>query len=133
MTLADRIKLHEGLRLKPYKCTAGKTTIGYGRNIQDIGITKEEAELLLANDLRRVIQKVNTALPWVDRLNEARRGVLYEMCFQLGLAGLLRFKQTLNHVKNGEYEKASREMLNSRWATQAPSRAKTLAEVMRNG
>lgn len=145
MTLIDRIKKHEGLRLFVYDDATGKPikqgttvqghpTIGYGRLLDDRnGITLEMAEAMLTEDLGRVKRQVAVSLPWADRLTESRREVLYEMCFQLGLRGLLGFRLTLNHIKNGDYDKAAREMLNSRWARQTPSRAKALAEVMRNG
>jgi lysozyme len=63
-TLIDELVRDEGMRTKPYHCTAGKLTIGVGRNIEEVGITEEEARYLLENDLGRVRDELDQALPW---------------------------------------------------------------------
>ena len=131
-SMIEQVKRHEGLRLKPYHCTAGKLTIGYGRNLEDKGISIEEAEELLLNDLAECERKlINAGL--LNGLNDARKAVLINMCFQLGFSGLSRFKLTLGHIAQGNYEEAAEEMLNSRWAKQTPNRAKELSDQMRTG
>ena len=50
--LIEQLKRHEGKRLFPYHCTANKLTIAYGRNLDDVGVTEEEAELMLVNDVK---------------------------------------------------------------------------------
>ena len=131
--LVKQLKQQEGLRLKPYKCTAEKLTIGYGRNLEDRGITQAEAMLLLKNDIADVMAKLSEEIPFYLEIGPVRRDVLTNMAFQLGVAGLLKFKKTLLHVKNGEFEQASIEMLDSRWAEQTPNRANVLSEQMRTG
>lgn len=131
-TLRQRILRHEGLRLRAYKDTVGKLTIGVGRNIQDKGISEEEALYLLDNDIAEVKEQVGKALPWTLGLNEPRQEVLFEMCFQLGLAGLLGFKNTLAAIRDGNYAKAASGMLQSAWHTQTPGRCEELAEIMLN-
>ena len=128
-----QLKLHEGVMLKAYKCTGDKTTIGVGRNLDDVGITEEEAEYLLQNDIDRVIVSLRRELPWIEQLDEVRQRVLYDMAFNLGIAGLLQFKKTLKAVKDGDYEQAGRMMLDSKWATQVGKRSDRLSVMMAIG
>jgi lysozyme len=135
--LAYQIKLltrDEGLRLKPYRCTAGKLTIGVGRNLEDVGITKEEAEQMLANDISRVVVDIVRRIPWAMNLDDARFSVIHSMVFQMGIGGVMNFRKFLNALQSGDYVKASIEMMDSKWAQHdSPARAKRLAEVMRSG
>jgi lysozyme len=135
--LAYQIKLltrDEGLRLKPYRCTAGKLTIGVGRNLEDVGITKAEAEQLLANDISRVVVDIVKRIPWAMNLDDARFSVIHSMVFQMGIGGVMNFRKFLNALQMGDYTKASIEMMDSKWAQHdSPARAKRLAEVMRSG
>lgn len=119
--------------LKPYKCTADKLTIGYGRNLEDSGITEPEAMILLKNDIAKTMEQLDQALHFYKRLGPVRRDVLTNMAFQMGVSGLLKFKKTLDYVAQGEFEKASVEMLISKWAKQTPNRTKELSEQMRTG
>lgn len=129
--LVAQIQKHEGLRLKPYHCTAGKLTIGYGRNLEDVGIDVEEAEFLLRKDLARVENECLHAFPWFAELSEARQDVILNMCFNLGLAGLKKFKKFLKAAEMGAYETAAHEMMDSDWAEQVKGRATELAQMMR--
>lgn len=129
----ERLRKAEGLRLKPYVCPAGKLTIGYGRNIQDKGISIGEAEYLLDNDIKNAYRELKQNLPWVEDLSENRQIVLLDMCFNLGMTGLLGFKRTLSFIEKGDYLKASQEMLKSKWAKQVGKRAVELSDLMRLG
>jgi len=125
---------HEGLVLNPYKCTSGALTIGVGRNLDARGISKAEAMYMLDNDLKECINQLQTHLSDIYvTLNDTRRLVLVNMCFNLGIFGLLQFRKTLAFLRAKDYESASKEMLNSKWATQVGNRAKELAEMMRKG
>jgi len=124
---------HEGLRLKPYRDSVGKLTIGVGRNLDDIGITEHEAAYLLETDISRVLEDLDRNLPWWRELSEARQLVLADMCFNLGITKLLGFKQTLQAVKEGRYHDAANHMGQSRWAVQVGNRAKHLQDMMRTG
>lgn len=128
----EQVKKHEGYRQHPYYCTAEKLTIGYGRNLDDVGISKQEAETLLLNDLSLrkagIKRTINTYY-----CNEARFAVLLNMAYNLGLEGLFAFKKTLSYIENGEFEYAAIEMLESRWAKQLPKRAKELSLQMKTG
>lgn len=131
--LIELVKQAEGRRLKPYKDTEGYWTIGYGRCLDTTGISAAEAEMLLANDIAAAIEDVDYRLPWVKNLAPARRDVLYEMRLNLGMQGLLGFKNTLRFIEAHEYAKAADNMLKSKWATQVKGRANRLAEMMRSG
>lgn len=128
----EQIKRHEGLKLHPYKCTAGKTTIGYGRNLDDKGITASEAEEMLLTDMCEVEERLFTE-GLLSGLNDARKAVLINMGYQLGLSGLFKFKKMIAAVDRKEYELAAKEMLASLWAKQTPRRAKELSEQMLTG
>lgn len=132
-SIYDQIILHEGESLKLYKDTVGKYTIGIGRNLSDRGITKEESKFLFQTDYNLVISELDRGLPWWRKLDEVRQKVLFDMCFNLGLPKLLSFKNTLEAVRTGEYDKAAAGMLNSLWAKQVKGRATRLANMMLTG
>lgn len=130
--MIEQVKAHEGLRLKVYDCTEGYKTIGYGRNLETNGISEEEAEEMLMNDLAKVESKLDS-IGLLDGHNDARQAALINMCFQIGFAGLMRFTNTLRYLKSHQYDEAAKEMLESRWAMQTPRRAKELSEQVRIG
>ena len=136
--LMDRIKeqlvRHEGLRLKPYRCTAGKLTIGIGRNLDDSGISQSEAYVMLINDILNCEKQLQARIPDIyNKLDEVRKSVLLNMCFNLGINGLLGFKNTLAFIQAGDWERAANNMLASKWAKQVGRRAIELSELMRKG
>lgn len=118
--------------MHPYKCTAGKTTIGYGRNLEDKGITASEAEEMLLTDMCEVEERL-FGEGLFSGLNDARKAVLINMGYQLGVSGLFKFKKMIAALDRKEYELAAKEMLNSRWAMQTPNRAKELSDQMFTG
>lgn len=130
--IEKQLEKHEGLRLKPYKDCVGKLTIGIGRNLDDKGITKEEARYLLKNDIEQVRKKL-MLYAWFRKLNGVRQKVLEDMSFNLGFHGLMNFKKTIKAIKCGNYSKAADEMLDSKWAGQVGQRARRLAKMMRTG
>jgi lysozyme len=123
----------EGLRLKPYRCTAGKLTIGVGRNLDDMGITEDEARLLLRNDIARVEAECRREFPWFGALDEVREAVVLNMVFNLGITKFKGFVNTIADISAGNYESAASRMLQSLWARQVGNRALRLAEMMRTG
>ena len=130
--LKESLILSEGLRLKAYKDTVGKVTIGVGRNLDDVGISREEAFLLLDNDIKRVevdLQKVNGFLDLID----VRQHVIAEMVFNMGFSSVMKFKQMWAAIAVQEWHKAADAMLDSLWARQVGKRAERLAKHMRLG
>ena len=122
----------EGFGSTPYRCPAGFLSVGFGLNL-DAGISQDEAALLLRHRLEVVGDALSLYLPWWGGLDEVRRGVLVAMAYQLGVAGLLKFRWTLAMVERGDWEKAAAGMLASAWAQQTPGRAQRSAAAMRTG
>ena len=114
--LIAQLKRHEGERQDLHKCPAGYWSIGYGHNLQAKGISKDIANLILLEDLADAEEQVRKHIH-VKRLSDARLGVLINMAFNLGMHGLLGFKQFLYFLSMDDYERAADEMLDSRWAT----------------
>ncbi|RJE76979.1 hypothetical protein CWB96_06370 [Pseudoalteromonas citrea] len=131
--LKAQLICHEGLLCKPYTCTAGKLTIGVGRNLEDRGITEQEAEYLLDNDIHSVLSEVANEIPIFNNVSEVRQLVLLNMAFNLGVGGLKKFKKMLAALCVEEFNLAAQEMLNSKWAKQVGHRANELADMMAQG
>jgi len=130
MDKVSLIKKHEGYRDKLYQCTAGKQTIGYGRNIEDNGISKDEANLMLANDIKECEKTLNYNLPFFKDLSEVRHAVLVNMMFNLGWPRLSKFKKMIAAIESKDFDRASAEMLDSKWARQVGNRALELSGMM---
>lgn len=134
--LTRQLRRDEGEVLYAYQDHLGFWTIGIGRLIDQRkggGLTREEAAYLLANDVVKFTTALRLRLPWFDKLDEARQGVLANMAFQMGIEGLLGFKNTLGMIDRGEYGAAADAMLQSKWAQQTPARALRLSNQMRKG
>lgn len=148
--IIQRLCFNEGIRLSPYFCTEGKLTIGVGRcldtnplsdeEIAFIGhdcrekpITKDQAFYLLRHDIIDVKNKLDKNLPWWKNLNDDRQYVLIDMCFQLGLGGLLKFKKMLTYLSTGFYRQAAEELMNSKYARQTSARAERNKHCLING
>jgi len=146
--LLQQLKRHEGFRTRVYQCTGGFDTIGYGYNLnanplkltnyeivkfRKEGINEKVAEWLLLRMIDQCTGQVAKSLDWFESLNDARQCVLINMCFNLGLKGLLGFKTTLAMAKAGHYDLAAENMLKSKWAGQVKGRAVELSAQMRTG
>lgn len=130
--LTEQLERHEGLRLYPYRCTEGKLTIGFGRNLEDSGISREEAELMLNNDMNDVERHLETVDEY-NALDDVRQTVLANMAFNMGFRGLMGFRNMWAAIRRKDWGRAASEMLDSRWAVQVGSRANELADIMRTG
>ncbi len=136
MNLAQMLEAEEGRVAHAYTDSEGWLTIGVGRLIdrrKGGRLTDREIDYLLDNDIAEKTAEVLKALPWLMQLDEARRAVLLGMAFQMGTAGLLGFRNTLELVRTGNYRAAGRGMLQSRWAEQTPKRAQRMAQQMETG
>lgn len=131
--LIDLIIYHEGLELKPYKCTAGHLTIGIGRNLDDRGITEDEARFLCQNDVDIVEQELARKFPFIVGFGDVRTRVLLDMAFNLGVPRLSAFSNMWAALEEGDYKQAAVEMLDSRWARQVGRRATNLSQMMETG
>ena len=136
--LIAELRRDEGVRYSPYKDTVGIDTVGVGHNLKakplpsdtEYPLTDEQVDKILADDIAEVNQALNKAIPWWQSLTQARQRVLANMCFNLGIAGLMSFHNTLTAIKCGHYELASVNMLSSKWSQQTGARAKRLAKMM---
>lgn len=134
--LLKQLLRHEGERLEAYQDTLGYWTIGVGRLIDGRkggGISKEESRMLLDNDVSKIVDALKPKFFFWDNLNDARKGALCNMAFQLGVEGLLKFKLTLASLANGQYAEAASRMLQSTWAKQTPNRAQEIAKQIETG
>ncbi len=151
--LAAELIRDEDERLKVYRCTAGKRTIGIGRNLDDVGIskaetaslgitlasvlkngiTREQSRALFANDIAACERQLDAKLPWWRTLNDVRQRVLLNMCFNLGINRLLGFKNTLAKMERGDFVGAAAGMRASLWARQVGDRDERLAAMMEKG
>jgi len=107
-------------------------TIGIGRNLQDCGITAQEALFLLDNDIERVTKELEV-LRFTQYLNEPRKIALLDMLFNIGFPRFLKFKLMIAALEEQDYEEAALQMLDSKWATQVGSRAIELSEMISTG
>ena len=133
MDLKQQLIREEGAESCAYQDSLGYWTIGVGRLIDSRkggGLSNEEIDMLLDNDIKRNYEAVLKALPWMEKLSDQRQAVLIEMAFQMGVSGLLQFKRTLGSIEDGQYGEAAVEMLESKWAKQTPKRAYRMALQM---
>ena len=134
--LIAALRRDEGEVLHAYPDSLGYLTIGVGRLIDKRrggGISKVESAYLLHNDIEHKQHELQERAPWIWTLGEARTGVFMNMAFQLGVAGLMEFKQTLLLAEQGKYDECGTQMLRSKWKLQTPERAERLARQMRSG
>ena len=134
--LRNLVALHEGRVPYAYKDSLGYWTIGVGHLIDKArggGLPEPIIDALLDYDLNICSHEVAAFLPWTENLDEARKAVLVDMAFNLGIGGLLGFKNTLAAIKEERWDDAAKGMLTSKWAGQVGKRAERLAEMMRLG
>ena len=134
--LIKMLKLHEGVRTHAYQCSADKWTIGVGRNIDEdggLGLSSEEINVLLINDIERVKSELSANYFWFPALDEVRQAALIDMCFNLGLSRLRGFVKALEAMSRQQFDNAAEEFLDSRWASQVGQRATRVTEMIRTG
>ena len=129
----EKIASEEGFKKFPYKCTGDKLTIGYGFNLESSGIPEPVARYWLQYNLEH-LQAILSGYDFYDGLDLARQTVLVDMAYQMGVDGLLRFKDMIKDIKVGAWDCASKSLLDSKYAREdSPNRAKRNAETMRTG
>jgi lysozyme len=128
--LFTQLRVHEGVEAKPYKCTAGYLTIGVGRNIEERGLSDDEIDFLLDNDIAIAEREVRSSFDWFDDLSDVRQRVVIDMIFNLGMPRFKQFKNMIAAIEAGDWDEASSQMLDSKWARQVGSRATRLSMMM---
>ena len=133
--LSEMLRRHEGVRDKVYLCSAGYETIGVGRNISEdgLGLSEDEIDYLLNNDIKRVREELTEEYYWFARLNDARQDAMIDLSFNLGQTRLRGFVKALEAMSREEFENAADEFMDSRWSEQVGDRAVEVTEIIRTG
>ena len=134
--LLAMLKRHEGVETHAYECSEGKITVGVGRNIDQaggMGLSDDEIDYLLQNDIERVIKELSSEYPWFSDLDDVRKDAMVDISFNLGQTRLRLFKRALAAMETGDYKEAATEFLDSRWAKQVGSRALELTDMISSG
>ena len=134
--IVEDLKRHEGVILHGYYDHLNYMTIGVGRCVQEnvgIGLTMEEAEYLLANDIARVREELTKMFDWFEDLNEPRQEAMINLNFNLGLTMLRGFKMALAAMAENDFDEAADQFMDSRWSSQVGQRAVEVPEQIRTG
>lgn len=123
-------EVNEGYREFMYQCSAGKSTIGIGLNLE-AGLPHDEALVLLEMRMKKIYISLAENLRWFDALDEQRKIAVADMAYQMGVYGLMGFSRSLGYMANHNYDAAADEFLDSKWAKQTPSRAKKVTDLIR--
>lgn len=141
-TISQLLELEEGYRERAYYCSEGYPTIGIGKKIggkgvalscYDFTVSKELARQWVDEEVACVVKYLNSTYPWFERLNQPRKDVIVSMCYQIGTSGFSKFKKFIAYMGHSEFENASIEMLDSRWAKQTRARAYRHSAVIAGG
>tara|TARA_Y100000356_G_C11234946_1_gene277188 strand:- start:409 stop:834 length:426 start_codon:yes stop_codon:yes gene_type:complete len=131
--LTNQLIIDEGLKLKPYRCSADKLTIGVGRNIEEVGISEEEARYLLKNDIEMVTAQCLAEFSWFSGLTDVRKEAIVNLVFNMGLTTFKKFQKTIGYIEQGLFELAGTELLDSNYARQVGDRSVRVANMLANG
>ena len=129
----DQLRIHEGVEKTVYNDSEGIPPLGVGRNLRDRGLSDDEIDYLLSNDIDIVVDELDKVMPWWKDLDEVRQRVLCDLVFNLGMPRFSGFKKSISYMKQQMWDQAADELLDSKWARQVGSRAQTLSEMMRTG
>ncbi len=133
--LLDMLKRHEGVRSHVYLCSAGYETIGVGRNISKsgMGLSDDEVDYLLENDIARVIKELSSEYPWFNSLDDVRKDAMIDISFNLGATRFRGFKRALAAMEVADHTTAAKEFLDSKWSRDVKGRATELCYMIETG
>jgi lysozyme len=133
--LLEMLKRHEGVKSHVYLCSAGYETIGVGRNISKsgMGLSEDEVDYLLENDIVRVIKELSSEYPWFKDLDDVRKDAMIDISFNLGATRLRGFKRALAAMEVADYKMAAKEFLDSKWSRDVKGRATELCYMIEMG
>ena len=133
--LLDMLKRHEGVKSHVYLCSAGYETVGVGRNISKsgMGLSEDEVNYLLENDIERVIKELSSEYPWFNTLDDVRKDAMIDISFNLGATRLRGFKRALAAMEVADYKTAAKEFLDSKWSRDVKGRATELCYMIEMG
>jgi lysozyme len=129
--LRETIIRHEGTRLDMYQDTLGIWTVGVGHNIQEKGISQAVMELMLEEDLAEAVSELQRSVSFFSKMPEQVQEALVNLAFNMGIPRLMQFKKTLAYLRDGNFEAAADELLDSRYAEQVGRRADEVADMIR--
>jgi len=130
--LLEKIKHHEGFVEHVYDDSLGIPTIGYGFAIKDLVLDEDIAEDILIRKLEKLQRNANSRFQWLEDMPQEVQEVVLNMCYQLGITGVSKFRKAISALQEGEWQEAADEMLDSLWARQTPNRAEELSNIVRN-
>ena len=130
--LLEKIKHHEGFVEHVYDDSLGIPTIGYGFAIKDLILDEDIAEDILMRKLERLKRNANSRFKWLEDMPVVVQEVILNMCYQLGVTGVSKFRKAISALQEGDWNEAADEMLDSLWARQTPNRATELSNIVRN-
>lgn len=130
--LLESIKKHEGFVEHVYQDSLGIDTIGYGFAIKDLILDEDIAEDILMRKLEKLKRNANSRFQWLEDMPQEVQAVVLNMCYQLGVTGVSKFRKAISALQEGDWSEAADEMLDSLWARQTPNRAKELSDIVRN-
>ena len=130
--LLEKIKHHEGFVEHVYDDSLGIPTIGYGFAIKDLVLDEDIAEEILIRKLEKLKRNTNSRFQWLEDMPQEVQEVVLNMCYQLGITGVSKFRKAISALQEGEWQEAADEMLDSLWARQTPNRAEELSNIVRN-
>lgn len=131
--LINTLRRHEGVKNTLYKCTSDKWTIGVGRNLEDVGLSEEEIDMLLQNDITRTEELLDEYMDWWSDLDYVRQDAMINFVFNVGIGTAMKFKKAMTALEEGDYEIAADEMMDSNWSKQVGDRAVEVTEMIRTG
>ena len=131
MSLIESIKTHEGYVGIVYKDSLGIDTIGYGFAIKDLELDEDVCEIILERKLKDLESRIKIKFDWYKYMPQEVKDVVVEMCYQLGVTGVSKFKKTIAYLQNKQWKDASIEMLDSLWAKQTPNRANEMSNIIK--
>ena len=133
--LIEQLKRHEGVKKHVYKDINGLEHIGAGRNISasGLGLSDEDIDYLLSNDILRCIKELSAEYSWFGNLDEIRQEAIINIFFNLGATKYRLFKKANAAMEAADYKLAATEFLDSRWAKQVKGRSLELTDIIRTG
>ena len=131
--LIETLRRHEGVKNTLYKCTSDKWTIGVGRNLEDVGVSDDEIDYLLQNDITRTENLLDQYMGWWSDLDNIRQEALINFVFNVGIGTTMKFKKAMAALEAHDYDTAAIEMLDSNWAKQVGSRAEEVTQMIKTG
>lgn len=132
-TLKETLRRHEGVEKTVYDDTRGIPTVGVGRNLRDVGLSDDEIDYLLENDIKRTMGLMDEYMGWYKTLDAVRQEALINFVFNVGIGTAMKFKRAMEYLQKKEYDAAADEFLDSRWKKQVGQRAYEITDMIRTG